>query len=228
VSKNIDVFCPIIDDADNIISSDASASITWTDHNKFDIHLVAETLFDTEKIHLTEKVFKPIVMYHSFIFFAGAHSLKYIRDYGFRTFGDIWDESYDDELDTKKRFSKILALIDSIDNLSKPDYYKLIKRTEEIIHHNRNHFYSDRFKNQLISELTVGLDEAIEIQRESFYSSPGGTLFHYCNLYNRTTHRDEFKKSILPALINAFDYANSKSKMVGRDIIKKYNHLLTM
>ena len=87
-----DIFCPVLQGQDNV-SSCQSASIDWPDHNKFDIHIVPETIFDTEKTHLTEKIFKPIVMYQPFIVFAGPNSLQYIRNYGFKTFNNIFFSS---------------------------------------------------------------------------------------------------------------------------------------
>ena len=223
-NSKIDVFCPMLDG--ETFESDASASIEWGDHNKFDIQIVPETLFNTEKIHLTEKVFKPMIMYQSFILFAGANSLKYIRDYGFKTFGDIWDESYDDEIDSSIRLNKLLNLIDYISNLPTDEYNKLIKKTESIIQHNRTHFYSNVFKHKLLNELNGGMEEAVALQEESFFTSPGGTLFHYCNLYDRGSRRDEFKKFITPSLHKALKYTKSKSESVNKDIIKKYSHLL--
>jgi len=224
-NENLNVFCPSINE--NITyGSKESASVKWTDHNKFDIQLVPETLFDTEKTHLTEKVFKPIIMYQPFILFAGSNSLQYMRDYGFKTFSDIWDESYDTEIDSEKRFDMILQLINNISNLSHHEYTKLIERTQSIVQYNRNYFYSESFKNIIFDELMNGFDEALDIQEDSFYTTPGGTLFHYCNLYDRITHKDKFKKYITPSLHKALDYAISKSSSVGDEIIKKYNHLL--
>jgi pimeloyl-ACP methyl ester carboxylesterase len=68
---------------------------------------VAETVFN-QKVHLTEKIFKPIVMLQPFIVFAGPGSLKYLQSYGFQTFSAIWDESYDEEVDSSTRLEKII------------------------------------------------------------------------------------------------------------------------
>jgi hypothetical protein len=221
---NPNIFCPYINGGEP--NSDASASIEWGDHTKFDIQIVPETLFDTEKTHLTEKVFKPIVMHQPFILFAGAHSLKYMKEYGFKTFGDIWDESYDEELNSTIRFNKIIKLLTDISELSNAKYTILINKTNSIVEFNRCHFYSDSFKKILIDELINGFEDSLKIQEESFYTFPGGTLFHYCNLYDIGNRKDEFKKFITPSLHIALNYVNQKSKNVGGQIIKKYNHLL--
>jgi len=158
------------------ISSSSSAVINWPDHSEFDIQIVPETLFSNHKTHLTEKIIKPIVMYQPFIVVGCVGTLDYLRNYGFKTFSDIWDESYDRETDNNKRMSKILNLIDTICNLSPTEYKKLIKKTEHITRHNRDLFYSDKFKKQIISELHNNLNEAELIQKENFSKYPGGSL----------------------------------------------------
>ena len=42
-----------------------------------------------------------------FFVIAQPYTLKYLRDSGFKTFGDIIDESYDNEVDDVKRFNMV-------------------------------------------------------------------------------------------------------------------------
>ena len=223
-SLDIDVYCPILDNKHDIeLSSDLSASIDWKDQSKFDIHIVPETIFDTEKVHLTEKIFKPIVMYQPFILFGGPRSLKYLRDYGFKTFDSLWDESYDAEKDANIRFNKITNLINYLNNLNPEDYKKLIHEANKIVEFNRKHFYSDKFYKALKDELHYNLEDAFQLREEQFYTNPGGTLFHFDNIYFN-------KFGMKPRRgINhkeALDYAYSKSKQVGDAILKKYSKMM--
>lgn len=78
------------------------------------VHVISETNFFTPIIHLTEKSYKPIVYRQPFITLAAKGSLNALREQGFKTFGDIWDESYDAEEDDTKRFFKVLDLIKEI------------------------------------------------------------------------------------------------------------------
>ena len=217
------VFCPIID-GDNIVPSGASASIIWEDHNKFDIQIVPETVFSTEKIHLTEKIFKPIVMYQPFILMSGSGGLEYMRSYGFKTFGDIWDESYDDERDSDIRFAKITSVITKLAKLSDNEYNLIIKKTKNITKFNREHFYSDTFKKILLNELTSGIDLALNVQEENFYTMPGGTLFHYYDMYYKIN--GIAPKNPTLSLHSAISHARVKSEKVANAIVKKYSHLL--
>jgi len=67
------------------------------------LYLVTETVATGRRHHLTEKTFKPIALGMPFIIVGTQGSLRYLRSYGFKTFGDLWDESYDDEPDDSRR-----------------------------------------------------------------------------------------------------------------------------
>ena len=62
---------------------------------------------DLQKITITEKVWKPISTFQPFILISTKNNLKKLREWGFRTFGDFIDESYD-ELDTYEERIKII------------------------------------------------------------------------------------------------------------------------
>jgi len=206
------------------IDSNSSASIFWPDIYNFDIHLVAETLFNTEKTHLTEKILKPIVMGQPFILFSGPFSLKYIQQYGFKTFGYLWDESYDNETNKNKRYDKIINVINHINNLPISSYSKIILQAKEISAFNRKHFYSIEFSNILINELHNALSDGYIKQQESFFSNPGGTWFSVLH--------DHYKRNIKFPLFNIernrelVEYTKLHYPNVAQQIIKKYNHLL--
>ena len=85
-------------------------------------------------------------------------SLRYLRSYGFKTFGDLWDESYDDEPDDAKRIEKIAAILKQLEDLD--DYRQAIFESAwEIIEHNWNHFYGGGFEAILWQELQAMLNE---------------------------------------------------------------------
>jgi hypothetical protein len=49
---------------------------------------------------------------------------------GFKTFGEFWDESYDDELDHTKRFEKIIDIVKDIaswDDAKMEDFSRKVK-----------------------------------------------------------------------------------------------------
>jgi len=128
------------------------------------LYLVTETVATGRRHHLTEKTFKPIALGMPFVLVATAGSLKYIRSYGFQTFGDIWDESYDEETDDQRRIEKIATLLTELDSMSHQQRQDLYQRAKPIIEHNWKHFYQGGFEQVLWTELQQLLN-AVEFDR---------------------------------------------------------------
>ena len=122
------------------------------------LYLVTETVATGRRHHLTEKTFKPIALGMPFVIVGTQGSLKYLRSYGFKTFGDLWDESYDDEPDDSKRIEKIAHTLKLLDDLG--EYRQAIfDSAQDIIRHNWNHFYGGGFEAMLWQELQDMLNE---------------------------------------------------------------------
>ena len=163
------------------VSSDASSTINVNDCDSA-IHLVAETVFD-QRVHLTEKIFKPIVMLQPFIVFAGANSLKYLQRYGFQTFSSIWDESYDEEVDENKRLGKIIKLIYELSRLDTLVFQQKLEQCQQIVLHNQQHFFSETFEKILMHELDTNIKDSIIAQQIKLEQDPGGPLFKMHNRF---------------------------------------------
>lgn len=121
--------------------------------------VVTETVFHGRRNHLTEKTFKPICMKMPFIMVSTAGSLKYLRSYGFRTFGELWDESYDDEIDDDRRLEKVSDLLILLDRLDDTEKQSLYQKSIPILEHNFQHFYGGGFEKILWDELNRMLME---------------------------------------------------------------------
>jgi hypothetical protein len=116
------------------------------------LYLVTETVATGRRHHLTEKTFKPIALGMPFVIVGTKGSLEYLRSYGFKTFGNIWDESYDLAEDDV-RIECIAELLKSLDVLSIKAKQLLFDRAQEVIEHNWNHFYNGGFEAVLWTEL---------------------------------------------------------------------------
>jgi len=123
------------------------------------LYLVTETVATGRRWHLTEKIFKPICLRMPFVLASTQGSLSYLRNYGFKTFGELWDESYDDEVDDHVRLERIGKLLSDLDRLSVPEKQDLFARAMSICEHNYQHFYSGSFESVLWKELTGMLNE---------------------------------------------------------------------
>ena len=162
---------------DPSVGSDFSAKIVPEDALSTGIHLVLETLFVESKIHVTEKTFKPMVMMQPFIIFSGPGTLKYLKSYGFQTFGEVWDESYDEESDPEKRLEKIIGVIKRLSEMNEDEFNAIIDRAQHIVKHNQQHFFSEKFEKTLLDELHHNVGDAISEQRRRLSSDPGGSWF---------------------------------------------------
>ena len=123
------------------------------------LYLVTETIAHGRRLHLTEKTFKPICLRMPFIIAGTRGSLAYLRSYGFRTFGDLWDESYDDEMHDDQRMEKIAWVLRGLDGASVEEKQRLFDMAQETCEYNYNHFYGGGFEQILWNELTGMLDE---------------------------------------------------------------------
>ena len=115
-------------------------------------HIVTETVYFLPKLHLTEKIFKPIVSKRPFILVAAPGNLAYLKSYGFRTFDRWIDESYDQEADHYIRIEKITAEIARLCAMEPADLIIMHDEMKEVLEYNFNHFYND-FKGIIVDEL---------------------------------------------------------------------------
>ena len=120
------------------------------------LHCVMETIWQ-DKIHFTEKVFKPIVLHQPFVVLQAPGSLEYLRNYGFKTFGEWWDEGYDTIKDPDERMQ---AIADIVNWISTQDLYKMREEMSGVLEHNFRHFY-ENIPDIVLDELRVNLRNAV-------------------------------------------------------------------
>jgi hypothetical protein len=123
------------------------------------VYVPTETVYFGRRLHITEKTFKAIALEMPFVLVAPAGSLAYMREYGFKTFANVFDESYDEEIDDRLRIEKVVKLLKDLDNLSESERLEIHRQCLPIVEHNFNHFYNGGFTDVLWQELTGMLDE---------------------------------------------------------------------
>ena len=117
------------------------------------VNIVTETLFDDQSIFLTEKTYKPIYMCQPFIIFGNPHSLKKLKELGYKTFDKWWDESYDDEMDVNLRFQKIVIILEKITEWDMDKCFEIKKEMEETLIHNYKKMFNTTEITNLLTEL---------------------------------------------------------------------------
>ncbi len=84
-------------------------------------------------LFLTEKTYKPIAMKHPFILLAPAHSLRMLRERGYKTFSPFIDESYDEIENDDLRLK---AVVEEVKRLSRSDLVEFTHQIKDIVEHN--------------------------------------------------------------------------------------------
>lgn len=125
----------------------------WSEAMSSFVHVVTETVYDDNRIHLTEKIFKPIVLQQPFLLVGSQGGLKYLRDYGFQTFSNIWDESYDD-LPGDQRLNAVADICEKINSWSHKELLDAQLAAKDIVEFNHRWFYGN-FQLVLWDELTA-------------------------------------------------------------------------
>jgi hypothetical protein len=100
------------------------------------ISVVTETNFENNDIFNTEKIFKPMVHRHPFILVGPYKTLQKLREFGYKTFSEFWDESYDNIEDPNERLLKIVELCKFINNWSDQEKKKFFYKSMIITNHN--------------------------------------------------------------------------------------------
>jgi hypothetical protein len=130
----------------------------WTEAADSLVYVATETVYWGPRTHLTEKTFKAIALEMPFVLVAPAGSLAYLREYGFKTFDTVWDETYDTETDDIKRVERVVALLAELERRGPEERLRIHQQCIAIVQHNYNHFYGGAFAQILWTELVDMLE----------------------------------------------------------------------
>ena len=170
---------------DSEITSNSSATYNVQHYQQCAIDVVMETLFDDDRLHLTEKILRPIACGKPFILAGTWGSLAYLRSYGFQTFGNLIDESYDTVQDPVRRLQAIASVMRGIARMPTVQRLKLYQAMQTVADYNQQHFFSDAFAAQLNNEYIVNMHDGLKTVKESGH----GTEWHQeIALYDQHLH----------------------------------------
>ena len=149
----------------NTANSNSSADYCGSDYAACGIEIVLETLFDDDRWHLTEKTLRPIACGKPFILAATAGSLQYLRNYGFETFADVINETYDTIADSAARLDAIIQEMKRIAGLDADAKQVLYTKLHEIAQRNKQRFFNGLF-DQVIEEYQSNLDQSMIVMQQ--------------------------------------------------------------
>lgn len=149
---------PLIADTDRF-DINYALDLNNTLYDIYPVNLVTETLFFTDSVFPTEKIFKPMLHGQIFLLAGAPGFLKQLRSFGFQTFGATIDESYDEIEDPIERGIALMRTLKKIVSMSDEDFGSLLGQCQSVIQHNRTLLTDKAFMDQLISS---GVVQAIE------------------------------------------------------------------
>lgn len=117
-------------------------------YKKSFVNIVTETLPAEPSFFITEKTIKPIANMQPFIVLGKPYTLSHLRNLGFYTFPELFNESYDNEQDNMKRFYMVF---DEIKKLCNKDIKSLTNKVDYTkLEHNKNMLFNmEKYKKEV-------------------------------------------------------------------------------
>ena len=122
-------------------------------YNDTKYSLVSETNDNNDEVFITEKTWKAIMVQHVFVVHGNYLYLQKLREMGFKTFGNYFDESYDLEKDRSKRIDKI---VNTCQDLLSRNWQDIYLQTQSLRQHNHDTFFNRE-------KLSVEINKTLEL-----------------------------------------------------------------
>jgi len=135
VSKNLDPAWEV----KPVLDKSISGLVPWEIYNRTWFSVVCETLAKDRVFLSAEKMGKCFQARRLFVVFAIQGFLQHYRDWGFETFADVIDESYDLESDDIRRWSQAF---EQVEWLCHQDLPQLLAKLQPRLDHNHNRLYA--------------------------------------------------------------------------------------
>jgi len=149
VSANLDPAWEVKQNMDNSVSG----LVPWEIYNRTWFSVVCETLGQGRTFLSAEKTAKCFQARRLFVVFAIQGFMQQYRDWGFLTFGDVIDESYDTEPDDVRRWGRAF---EQVQWLCEQDLSALLQKLKPRLDHNHNRLYEfEREKTQELQNFVV-------------------------------------------------------------------------
>ena len=149
VSANLDPAWEVKQTMDNSVSG----LVPWEIYNRTWFSVVCETMGKDRIFLSAEKTAKCFQARRLFVVLAIQGFLQQYRDWGFETFGDVIDETYDTETDDVRRWTRAFEQVEWLCNQDLP---ALLQQLKPRLDHNHNRLYEfEREKTQELQNFVV-------------------------------------------------------------------------
>lgn len=105
-------------------------------YSKFAMELVAETYCQGETFFPTEKTVRPLMAMKPMLVYGPKYFLARLRNMGFKTWHDLWDESYD-LVEGPQRWNQIKKTMNELIGAGPQSQNEILKQARVICQHNR-------------------------------------------------------------------------------------------
>lgn len=119
-------------------------------YNQTAYSIIAETHIDNRYSFFTEKTFKPMIARRLFVVFSGWKYLENLRKLGFQTFDNVIDESYDQILDDKERWT---AAFEQVTRLCDMNQAEVLEKISARIEHNHSLVMSTKWQTSHLQQM---------------------------------------------------------------------------
>ena len=122
--------------------------------------IVTETSAEHNYVFFTEKIARAMVCQRLFIALSSYRYLHYLRESGFQTFGDVINESYDLEVDDKRRWR---MAFEQMQALAAMDQSQVLERIQPIVAHNRQVLLETDWHKKMSQQVGQILDARLKL-----------------------------------------------------------------
>ncbi len=143
---------PLTLDLPNRTGPDAWERMVWSsqqprfyDQSWFSV-VIDSNSHRRDMVHITEKVMKPMINGHPFLYLGNHGGLAQIRSLGFETFSPVFDESYDLAKDFNTRLELFLDELLRLASMSADDLTQACLELWPRLEHNYWRFWGDAFE----------------------------------------------------------------------------------
>jgi len=134
-------------------------------YNETACSIVSETNDNDHSVFMTEKIWKPIIAQQFFVVHGNYLYLQKLREMGFKTFNNYFEEAYDLDRDPNMRIDTIVNLCDRLRDAPWQDIYLQSKALRQ---YNFDHFFKrEKLSEQVNKTLNLFLEFADSSQVSS-------------------------------------------------------------